>query len=118
MEGQLLNFLLAQAGSPLKSRSTRYGHLGRVPSLIPTRKPAEPRTETPSGITSTSLLTSGFPGLRERPGEEVLIQDPEVGRRMEKFLGGVATHCHLHSPLPEPALPLGGIQQCVLQGPM
>lgn len=81
------------------------GTLAESPSLIPTLEPAEPRTGTPGGITSTSLLISGFPGLwRERLEEEILIKGPEVGRRMEKFQGGVAIHCHLRSPQPEPAI--------------
>lgn len=84
-------------------RSTRYGHLGRVP--LPHSYPGASRAQDRDSRWHHFHIPSHLrlPRPLERPEEEIL-KGPEVGRRMEKFQRGVAIHCHLDSPQPEPAV--------------
>lgn len=101
-EAKPLDFLLAQPGPRLAPPEHKmWAPWQESPALSLPRgrqSPGQRLPASPPGVTlapsSASLLIPAFLGPPERP-EEVLIKDPEVGRKTEGFQGGMAISCHL-----------------------
>lgn len=79
------------------------GHLGTVP--LPHSYPEASRAQDRDSQWHHFHIPSHLklPQPLGRPEEEVLIKDPKLGRRVKRFQGGVAIHCHLLAPVLSPA---------------